>query len=206
MRDRRQSVPPRPAPSITPAGSVRIIGGKLRGSVIPYNGDQRTRPMKDRVREAIFNLIGADIHGMTAIDLFAGTGAVGLEALSRGAARVEFIERHFPTAKEIRRIAEHLGVADQVSVTPGDTFVWARRLPDLGDAPWAVFCSPPYELYETHRDGLLTMLTTLITTSPPGSLFVVEADERFDMNELPQSVEWDVRTYFPAIVAVGRKS
>src|SRR5688572_20874387 len=105
---------------------LRIIGGKHRGRLIEYSGDERTRPMKDRVREAVFNLVGPRVVGKLAIDLFAGTGALGLEALSRGAAKAIFLERHFPTAGIIRRNAATLGVADQCSVLPADTFIWAR--------------------------------------------------------------------------------
>src|SRR5262245_7614130 len=64
---------------------LRIIGGTLRHRKLLYSGDQRTRPMKDRVREAVFNLVGPDVVGQHAIDLFAGTGALGFEAISRGA-------------------------------------------------------------------------------------------------------------------------
>src|SRR6186997_1276149 len=72
--------PPRPA-APPPAGTeLRIIGGDLRGRKLEYHGDPRTRPMKDRVREAVFNLVEPD--GTYAIDLFGGTGALGLEALS----------------------------------------------------------------------------------------------------------------------------
>src|SRR5687768_13415002 len=80
------------------AGKLRIVGGKFRHRLIEYSGDERTRPMKDRVREAVFNLIGPRVVGKRAIDLFAGTGAIGLEALSRGASHAVLLERHFPTA------------------------------------------------------------------------------------------------------------
>ena len=66
-------------------GKLRIIGGKFRGRQIEYSGDPVTRPMKDITREACFNLVGAYVDGKAAFDLFAGTGAIGLEALSRGA-------------------------------------------------------------------------------------------------------------------------
>ena len=68
-------------------GKLRIIGGKFRGRQIEYSGDPVTRPMKDITREACFNLVGAYVDGKAAFDLFAGTGAIGLEALSRGATR-----------------------------------------------------------------------------------------------------------------------
>ena len=72
-----------PTAATRPVG-VRIIGGKFRGRKLEYSGDPRTRPMKDRVREALFNLLGHGVEGKVAIDLFAGTGALALEALSRG--------------------------------------------------------------------------------------------------------------------------
>src|SRR5688572_16458652 len=84
---------------------LRIIGGSMRGRKLKYSGEARTRPMKDRVREAVFNLLGTTVEGCYVIDLFAGTGALGLEAISRGATGATFIERHFPTAKVIEENA-----------------------------------------------------------------------------------------------------
>ena len=111
-----------------------IIGGKFRGRKLEYSGDLRTRPMKDRVREALFNLLGHGCEGKVAIDLFAGTGALALEALSRGATRAVFIEQHRPTAQTIQRNAATLGVEANVEITSANTFfgpnafpTWARR-------------------------------------------------------------------------------
>ena len=125
------------------------------------------------------------VEGKVAIDLFAGTGALALEALSRGASRAVLIERHRPTAQTIRRNSATLGVEAIVEVTSADTFLWAKRLPDLGTAPWLVFCSPPYEFYVARKDDMLQLLNHLIQMSPPDSLFAVEADNRFDFRELP---------------------
>lgn len=176
----------------------------MRGRKILYAGDPRTRPMKDRVREAVFNLVGPSVKGKLAIDLFAGTGALGLEALSRGAARAVFIERHFPTAAIIRRNAEQLGVAEQCEIVPGDTFVWARKPAQWGAEPWLVFCSPPFDLYVERQADLLALLGQLAADAPPQSTFVVEADARFDMALLPRAAEWDVREYPPAVVGILR--
>ncbi len=93
---------------VGPVTGLRIIGGEFRHRHLHYSGDLRTRPMKDRLREAIFNLIGPEIRGKHAIDLFAGTGALGLEAISRGAARATLIEQHHPTAESDSR--EHRGI------------------------------------------------------------------------------------------------
>ena len=161
--------------------------------------------MKDRVREALFNLLGNAVEGKIAIDLFAGTGALGLEALSRGAGRAVLIERHRPTADAIRRNAAILGVEAIVEVSPADTFFWGRNLPDLGSEPWLVFCSPPYEFYASRKDDMLWLLSQFFENSPQGSLFSVEADDRFDFHELPKPDRWDIRTYPPAILGIWQK-
>lgn len=193
-----------PATTTTPVG-VRIIGGKFRGRKLEYSGDLRTRPMKDRVRESLFNLLTTTVQGKVAIDLFAGTGALALEALSRGASRAIFIERHRPTAQAIERNSVTLGVQALVDVTSADTFLWVKRLPDLGAVPWVVFCSPPYEFYVARKNDMLEMLNHLIQVSPPESVFAVEFDNRFDFHELPDADQWDVRAYAPAILGIWEK-
>jgi 16S rRNA (guanine966-N2)-methyltransferase len=192
---------------------LRIIGGQLRGRRLHYTGDIRTRPMKDRLREAIFNLIGPDIRGKHAIDLFAGTGALALEAISRGAERATLIEQHNPTADVIRQNIAELGLEQRAEVAVGNTFIWwklqnkpqtdaTRRGFCGGNAPWAVFCSPPYDFYIERTDEMLELLTGLIQAAPTQSVFVVEADARFDIGQLPHAQAWDVRTYPPAVVGI----
>jgi 16S rRNA (guanine966-N2)-methyltransferase len=187
------------------AMQLRIIGGRLRGRKIAYSGDPRTRPMKDRLREAIFNLIGAELRGKRAVDLFAGTGALALEAISRGAAAATLIEQHFPTAAIIRRNAAALGVDAAVETATANVFIWWKRQPDLGTDPWAVFCSPPYDFYIERTDEMLELIEGLVAAAPGGSLFAVEADKRFDFALLPHADDWDVRTYPPAVVGIYRK-
>lgn len=184
---------------------LRIVGGKFRGRLIEYSGDERTRPMKDRVREAVFNLVGPRIIGKLAIDLFAGTGAIGLEALSRGAAQAIFLERHFPTAAIIRRNAAALGAEDLCRVQPADTFIWARRELPTEAMPWVVFCSPPFEFYRSRSEEMLSLLNRLWEAAPSKSLSVVEADGHFDFTTLPQPELWDVRSYPPAVVGLAEK-
>ena len=83
--------------------------------------------MKDRLREAIFNLIGPAIRGKHAVDLFAGTGALALEAISRGAERATLIEQHHPTANVIRQNIAALGVQQQAEVVAGNVFIWWKK-------------------------------------------------------------------------------
>ncbi|HEX4000403.1 MAG TPA: RsmD family RNA methyltransferase [Pirellulales bacterium] len=181
----------------------RIIGGKFRHRRLIYAPNLHTRPMKDRVREAVFNLIGPAVEGKHVIDLFAGTGALGFEGLSRGAAGATFVDRHFPTADLIRQNAAALEVAERVTVYPANVLLWSRRLPPLpAAAAWLVFCSPPWDIYVEQSEAVLGLLQTLLDHAPAASIFVVEADERFDLGLLPRPGEWMVREYPPAIVAI----
>jgi 16S rRNA (guanine966-N2)-methyltransferase len=184
---------------------LRIIGGSLRGRRLAYSGDIRTRPMKDRVREAVFNLLGVWVNGSHAIDLFAGTGALGLEAISRGAAKATFIERHLPTANVIKQNAAALGIADRIEVVFGDAFRWTAAFQPDSAGPFTVFCSPPYDFYVERQQEMLELVARWVELAPAGSQIVVEADERFDFHSLPQAEKWDVRTYPPAHVGILSK-
>jgi 16S rRNA (guanine966-N2)-methyltransferase len=194
------------APQSKSESPPRIIGGTLRGRKLIYTGDARTRPMKDRVREALFNRLAQAVKGKHAIDLFAGTGALGLEAVSRGAAGATLVERHFPTAELVRQNAAVLGVEAQCTVLPANTLMWPQRWPELPAIPWIVFCSPPYDFYIEHADVMLALVMGLIERAPATSIFCVEADERFDFAQLPQASQWDVRAYPPAVVGIWEKS
>lgn len=192
----------------TKVGSVRIVGGRWRGRRITFPLDRRTRPMKDRVRQAVFNLLGEAVEGAHAIDLFAGTGVLGLEALSRGACQATFFEQHHPTARRLAETAARLGAKD-VEIHTVDTLAFlaqheTRQHLARSGRPWLVFCSPPYELYHTAWERLGPLLEQLLRGAPAGSCFVVEADNRFDVGRLPEPDSWDVREYPPARVAVRR--
>lgn len=185
---------------------VRIIGGTFRGRQLQYSGDLRTRPMKDRTREAIFNLVGVDVIGRHAFDLFAGTGALALEAMSRGAARATLVERHLPTRNLIDDNIRALGLADKATAVFSDSFMFVRKLqPDEQATPWMVFCSPPYDFFVDRQADMLALIEGIVTKMPVGSTIIVEADERFDTSLLPKTIEWRERKYFPAFVCIAEK-
>jgi len=184
------------------ATELRIIGGDLRGRKLEYHGDPRTRPMKDRVREAVFNLV--ETKRQYAIDLFAGTGALGLEAISRGAKGALFIERHFPTVKLIEQNARQLGIEDRCRVSAGSSLVWIRRPDAPTDVPWLIFCSPPYDFYVSRISEMIDLIERVIAAAPSQSTLVVESDERFDLALLPQAAAWETRVYPPAVISILR--
>jgi 16S rRNA (guanine966-N2)-methyltransferase len=190
------------------ASPPRIIGGELRGRRLAFVPDGPTRPMKDRVRETVFDLLGTTVRGAVALDLFAGTGALGFEALSRGASAVVFCERHFPTAAVLRRSAAALDVSARTDVRTGDVLLWARRMPVLPvTAPWIVFISPPWEMFgETpgRRADLMELVAALMRSAPAGSTLVVESDVPFPSAALPAGDRWETRPAPPAVLHLLR--
>ena len=130
---------------------MRIIGGKYRGKALAApgaagGGEAHLRPTSDRVRESLFNLLAHGPYdgapkGCRVLDLFAGTGALGLEAMSRGATRAIFVDDHGPSRALIRTNVEAMGLM-------GATKIWRRDATNLGenrDAPYdLIFLDPPY--------------------------------------------------------------
>lgn len=192
------------------AVGLRVIGGRLRGSKLHYAGDNRVRPMKDRTREAVFNLISIASKGKHVIDLFAGTGALAIEALSRGAVSATIIEKHLATMRNLRANLDAFDLASCCRLKQADAFYMASHPDELETAPglpWLVFCSPPYDFYVEKQAEMLEMLRHLYENSPTESIFVVEADHRFDFDLLQLAEENDLRrrTYAPAEIGVYKK-
>lgn len=135
-------------------GKIRIIGGQWRGRKLPVIDRPGLRPSGDRSREVLFNWIQGRVAGRRCLDLFAGTGALGLEAVSRGAAQVTLIERDRELADSLRAIARQWPGGDRVEVVHGDAFDWIRSDRDPFDL---VFIDPPFdsELYRQALEALL---------------------------------------------------
>lgn len=123
---------------------TRIIAGEFRGRRLSVPADSRVRPTADRVREAWMSILGGRLTGATVLDLFAGSGALGLEALSRGAAHTTFVELAAPSLAAIRSNIDLLGVADRVTVHRGDAMRFVERIePGAFDV---VLADPPYSV------------------------------------------------------------
>ena len=120
-------------------GRVRIIAGRLRGSRIDVPDRPGLRPTPDRVRETLFNWLAPVIDGARVLDLFAGTGALGIEALSRGAAEVDFVESDRALAEALRATLARLQQSAEVNQLPAETFLLGPH------APYSlVFLDPPF--------------------------------------------------------------
>ncbi|MFH1605568.1 MAG: 16S rRNA (guanine(966)-N(2))-methyltransferase RsmD [Pseudomonadota bacterium] len=123
---------------------VRIIGGAWRSRRISFPDHEGLRPSADRVRETLFNWLGQDLHGQTCLDLFAGSGALGLEALSRGAASVVMVENNRWVCESLRRNAELLGAKNlQLHCADALEFVTAAAAQDAARFD-IVFLDPPF--------------------------------------------------------------
>jgi 16S rRNA (guanine966-N2)-methyltransferase len=122
---------------------MRIIAGEFRGRRLQPPPDRRVRPTADRVREAWFSILGGAIPGARVLDLFAGSGALGLEALSRGAAHATFVELSPPALRVLRANLDALDVIDRAVVHRADALRFVARLPEaafdvaLADPPYA---------------------------------------------------------------------
>ena len=130
-----------------PLGSIRIIAGRFRGRVLRVPDVPGLRPTGNRVREALFNILGQDLTGRAVLDLYAGTGALGLEALSRGSPRVVLVESDRTLAQGLRRTADALGVAGSVRIVAGrvEEVLRARTIRRTFDV---VLADPPYGAVE----------------------------------------------------------
>lgn len=139
---------------------MRIVGGEWRGRTIkPPKGD-KTRPTTDRVREALFSAIasrlGSDLGGGRVLDAFAGSGALGLEALSRGAASATLVEQHRSAYVALVGNVDSLGASDRASAVQGDVFSLAAR--GIGGPFALILLDPPYTLDPARIQSLLQTL------------------------------------------------
>jgi 16S rRNA (guanine966-N2)-methyltransferase len=147
---------------------VRIIAGEWRSRIVTFPAEPGLRPTPDRVRETLFNWLGQDLAGTRCLDLFAGSGALGFEALSRGASEVVMVERSRPVAAALRENAARLD-ARGFRLVDGDALHFLAA-PDAGRFD-IVFVDPPY------RSGLIAeVLPRLAGVLARGAAVYVESD------------------------------
>lgn len=124
---------------------MRIITGSARGCRLKAPKGMITRPTADRVKESLFNILGAKVWQAEVLDLFAGTGNLGLEALSRGAAHAVFVDQNAESVSLIRENALHTKLADSAEIVRSEVLSALERFARMGRRFELVFCDPPYE-------------------------------------------------------------
>ena len=182
---------------------VRVVAGTLKGRKVVTNVHVGMRPTPQMVREALFSILGHAVPGRPFYDVFAGTGIVGLEAISRGASRANLIEKDAKQAAEITKYARDFGVADRAIVLKADAYRWAERwVPPLplpgSDVNEAVnlFLSPPFpDLHPDKFDFFLKLVTDLYAKAPDDSVLTIQAEDGFPADKLSDLALWDVRRY-----------
>jgi 16S rRNA (guanine966-N2)-methyltransferase len=181
---------------------MRIIAGQRRGHKFDGPKGSDTRPTSDLVRESLFNILGAEVAGRFVVDLFAGTGALGLEALSRGASRAVFIEKKRENVGLIHRNLATLRFEDRARVFTADAHRWVRSFRVIDDEPLVVFLDPPYAEYENHPRRVHELIATLVGCLPPHSKIAAESRRTLDESILPDLSAWDIRRYGGTQIAI----
>ncbi len=141
---------------------MRIIAGTWKSRRLAAPDTSGTRPTSDRVRETVFDILAhaVPLDGLTVIDAFAGSGALGLEALSRGAARAIFVEKSKPALQALRRNIAELDCADRTRIVPLDAVAFACRSEERADV---LFADPPYAFADLEKFVRCTFERALFT-------------------------------------------
>ena len=177
--------------------NVRIISGTYGGRKIEAPDNSRTHPMGERIRNALFNSIGKEIEDTEVLDAFAGTGAVGLEALSRGAKATTFIERDHIASKILAKNVASLGAEEHSIIIRASVANWV----DLNESHFFdfIFADPPY------HDPQFSTVEQLFALLKPGGLMILSHPGRSEAPTRPGVVVVDNRSYGNADLTFYRR-
>lgn len=187
---------------------MRVIAGRFRSRQLKGPKTLRLRPTSDRLRETLFNVLGAAVEDSLFVDLYAGTGAIGIEALSRGAREVVFVESHTKAAGLVRENLAALGVRAGVEVIEASALRGLEKLAARHRVADFIFLDPPYEQAEDYL--LILEFLDASHLVAPGGLVIVEhrrkkeLPERFDRLERVRLLEQgDVALSFYRLAAAA---
>ena len=167
---------------------MRVIAGTARGRPLVAPRGAHTRPITDRVKETLFGILADRVVDARVLDLYAGSGSVGIEALSRGAASCDFVEHDRRAIAAIRENLERAGVSEHASVHAMTVMRYLERSED--DRFGLVVMDPPYE-----ERAILAPLERLVTVTAPGATVVVKHHWRTPIPEPPGLVRWRERRF-----------
>lgn len=175
---------------------MRIAGGTLKGRELKSPKGGKTRPTSSKVRESLFNILQNEIEGATFLDLFAGSGSMGIEALSRGAEAATFIEKEKMAATVLRENLKNLGL--EARLIQADVFAAVPRLVKKGDTFTIIYADPPYAL------DLTPLLETLPLLLTKRGILIIEQAKGVELN-LPNLPQCDVRNFGDTSIHIFRK-
>ncbi|NGX42512.1 MAG: Ribosomal RNA small subunit methyltransferase D [Chlamydiae bacterium] len=172
---------------------MQIIAGKYKNKRICTPKGLETRPTSGRLREAVFNICQHCIEGVDFLDLFSGSGVMGLEALSRGAKSATFIDKSRRSIQSIQRNVEALGVQDLVRVLQGDVFQWIEKLVKEGRHFDLIYVDPPYGMVSSREGRKMTCSSMVLDFVDKGDLLkeggMVFIEESSDAKPEVESLE-----------------
>jgi 16S rRNA (guanine(966)-N(2))-methyltransferase RsmD len=166
---------------------MRVIAGKYRSRTIRSLKGQALRPTSDRLRESLFDILGPTLEGAVFLDLYAGTGAVGIEALSRGARMAAFVEQHVPAALLIRSNLQSLDIGAEAEVIPASVLKGLEKLEARRFHAHFVFLDPPYAETAEYEDVLEFLGHSNIVA--PGGRVIAEHPPKMALPELAGELE-----------------
>ena len=172
---------------------IRVIAGKAKGRKLQMVPDIDVRPIGDRVKESLFNIIGAGIREARLLDLFAGTGSVGIEALSRGASRVVFIDENRKAIETIRKNLEHTKLQEEAAVEQRDAFQFLRHKPMIDPFDYIYVAPPQYK--GMWIKGVRAVDDNLAWLNPDAWVIAQIDPDEYEDFELSHLVEFDQRRY-----------
>lgn len=156
---------------------IRIISGMYKNQRLATPKGQETRPTSERLREALFNICQNEIQDAHFLDLFAGSGAMGLEALSRGAAHATFIDSHKDSIRCIKKNIATLKLESSSRTIEGDVFKWIEKLAQVGTQYQIIYADPPYSTWRgsvSYSQEIVHLIDTASLLIPEGLLFIEE--------------------------------
>src|SRR2546426_163468 len=161
---------------------LRIVSGALRGRKVACVVTPELRPTPDMVRQALFSILGHAVPGRPFFDFFAGSGIVGLEALSRGASQVLFLEREPRLAHQIEQHARTFGMTDQARILRTDVYRWAENWQPPSE-PVNVYLSPPFGDIEHRPEALLALVARLRQKLAVDSVLVLQSERQSPLDD-----------------------
>ena len=165
-------------------GEIRIIGGKWKGKKIYFNLNDDLRPTPDRAKETLFNWLGQDLNEMHCLDLFSGTGALGLEALSRGAKKVTFVEKNKDYLQKIKKVYLEISEKRDCDFFCADCLEWVQN--NNSKAKYdLIFIDPPFN--KNLIDNLLSNILRRELLSESGKIYF-EFEKKLDL-KIPESLD-----------------
>ena len=184
--------------------AIRIVAGSLRGRRIPCIVNPELRPTPQMVREALFSILGNAIPDRLFVDIFAGTGVVGLEALSRGAQATYFIERDVRLANAIEKHLRQFALTRQGRVYRTDSYRWIAAWQPPAE-PVNIFLSPPFADLHEHPDLLLQALARLQAIVAADSVIVLQSEKGSPLEEHSELLTWEQRAYGRNLLMIWQK-